>query len=297
MPINGEYTWSETTDKIEISIPLKGVSVKKVDVFTTSKQLKISYSPFLLDVNLFNDIDEDRSRAVLKNGMLKISLPKKEIELWNQLEFKGTKQEIQQRRAAALKEREEKVKRQDEQLAAKKVEEERRLTRQHMALEERERQRIDDIKAVEKEKAEEAMHKTFATAKAKANETDKKKKKKLDDVGVDSGVSNDTKQEHPPQDFSDSDDEEAEEIEENALPPPRTAVQTSFTHTPRLFKTPSRESTVKQEKEFILKNRDKNLKKNALLNVDAGIDDIVDPAWLNSVNSKVEKSIANARKD
>ena len=56
MPINGEYTWSETTDKIEISIPLKGVSVKKVDVFTTSKQLKISYSPFLLDVNTIKGV-------------------------------------------------------------------------------------------------------------------------------------------------------------------------------------------------------------------------------------------------
>ena len=290
MPINGGYTWSETTDKIEISIPLKGVSVKKVDVFTTSNQLKVSYSPFLLDVNLFNDIDEDRSRAVLKNGTLKISLPKKEVELWNQLEFRGTKQEIQQRRAAALKEREDKVKLQDEQLAAKKVEEERRLTRQHMALEERERQRIDDIKAAEKEKAEEAMHKTFT---AKANDNDKKKKSDC----VDCGVSNDTKREQPPQDCSDSDDEEeAEKIEEDVLPPPRAAVQTSFTHTPRLFKTPSRESTVKQEKEFIMKNRDKNLKKNALLNVDDDVDN-VDPAWLNSVNSKVEKSIANARKD
>jgi len=288
MPINGEYTWSETTDKIEISIPLKGVSVKKVDVFTTSKQVKVSYSPFLLDLTLYNDIDEDRSRAVLKNGTLKISLPKKDAEHWNQLEFKGTKQEIQQRRAAALKEREEKVKRQDEHLASKKVEEERRLTRQHMALEERERQRIDDIKAAEKEKAEEAMHKTFA-AKTKANEIEKKKKS---DGVDDCEVSTNTKQEHPPQDCSDSD--VADEIEEDALPPPRTAVQTSFTHTPRLFKTPSRESTVKQEKEFILKNRDKNLKKNALLN-DDGID--VDPAWLNSVNSKVEKSIANARKD
>ena len=248
MPINGEYTWLETTDKIELSIPLKGVSVKKVDVFTTSKQIKISYSPFLLDLDLFKDIDEDRSRAVLKNGTLRISLPKKEAELWNQLEFRGTKQEIQQRRAAALKDREEKVKRQDEQLAAKKVEEERRLTRQHMALEERERQRIDDIKAAEKKKAEEAMHKTFA-AKTKATEN---KKEKSD--GVDCGVStDDTKQEHPPQDCSDSDDEEAEEIEEDALPPPRTTVQTSFTHTPRLFKTPSRESTIKQEKEFIMR--------------------------------------------
>ena len=48
-------------------------------------------------------------------------------------------------------------------------------------------------------------------------------------------------------------------------PPPRQVVQGTFTHTPRLFKTPSRESTIKQEQQFIMKNRS-NLSKNVLLN-------------------------------
>ena len=42
-----------------------------------------------------------------------------------------------------------------------------------------------------------------------------------------------------------------------------------------------------------MKNRDKNFKKNALQKTMVWYEN-VDPAWLNSVNSKVEKSIANA---
>ena len=31
MPVTGEYTWSETDSHVEVAIPLKGVSSKKVD--------------------------------------------------------------------------------------------------------------------------------------------------------------------------------------------------------------------------------------------------------------------------
>ena len=153
MPISGQYTWSETASHIEIAIPLKGVSIKKVDVFTASNILKVSFAPFLLDLNLYKEIDEENSRAVFNNGTLNICLSKKESSetLWNQLCFEGTKQEIQQRRDKALAERSERVKKQMEKTAAKKVEEERMVFQQHMALEERERQRIDDKKAAGEE--------------------------------------------------------------------------------------------------------------------------------------------------
>ena len=52
------------------------------------------------------------------------------------------------------------------------------------------------------------------------------------------------------------------------IPAPRTASKVFFNYTPRLFKTPLRESTVKKETIFIAKNRP-HLKKNYLLNTDA----------------------------
>ena len=60
---------------------------------------------------------------------------------------------------------------------------------------------------------------------------------------------------------------------------PRSAVKATFKYTPRLFKTPSRESTIAQEEKFIIKNRP-FLRTNLLLNKD-GIDiSDTDPFWL-----------------
>ncbi|KAL7544394.1 hypothetical protein ACHAWF_007776 [Thalassiosira exigua] len=274
MPLSGEYAWSEADDHIVVQIPLKGVSPKKVDVFTASTILKVSYAPFLLDLNLLGEIDEDRSRAVLKNGTLRICLFKRDIRSWGQLCFEGSKELVKQRRQRSLKERDDRVRKQMEKVASKKVEEERMVLRKHMELEEKERRRLDQVKATEKRQAEDAMHDAFSRIQ-KDEVPDRQPVKKVqikEPTTVDTRIigAND----EPPQDCK-----EEQQENEPGMPPPRKPVRATFRHTPRLFKTPSRESTVKQEQEFIAKNRS-NLKKNALLNgVDVGD---ADPAWLNA---------------
>ena len=285
MPIAGQYTWSETDSHIEIAIPLKGVSIKKVDVFTASNILKVSFAPFLLDLNLYKEIDEENSRAVFKNGTLKICLSKKESgTLWNQLCFEGTKEEVQQRREMALTERSERVKKQMENAAAKKVEEERMVFQQHMALEERERQRLDAKKAAEKKQAEDAVHETFTQLTLQSNDNVSKSQSENSNcmsstegqrvlISADNTNNNEeprdstTKKESNQQedDSSSTKLDYSTEQQQQQQPPPRQVVQGTFTHTPRLFKTPSRESTIKQEQQFIMKNRS-NLSKNVLLN-------------------------------
>ncbi|KAL9187265.1 hypothetical protein ACHAXT_001368 [Thalassiosira profunda] len=284
MPVSADYSWSETEDCVELSIPLKGVSPKKVDVFTASTIVKVSFAPFLLDLNLHGEIDEERSRAVLKNGTLRIRLAKRQAGLWGKLCFEGTKEETKARRRKALEERDARVEERDARVQKKKVEEERMVFRQHMALEEKERQRLDDVKAAEKQRAEDEIYNTFSRLKDESNGeggSAQRATKKQVHFKPDDGVSGDpenateestTKSNEPPQDCSQEDDTQPEP----ELPPPRKATQATFRHTPRLFKTPSRESTVKQEQEFILKNRS-TLKGNALLNVDIGD---ADPAWL-----------------
>ena len=87
MPLSEEYTWSETNDTIEVVIPLKGVSSKKVDVFESYNALKVSYEPFLLDLKLYDEINKGETQAVFKKGTLKISLFKKNAgQLWGCLE-------------------------------------------------------------------------------------------------------------------------------------------------------------------------------------------------------------------
>jgi tetratricopeptide (TPR) repeat protein len=242
MPLSSEYTWSETNETVTISVPLKGVSHKTVDISTTSNILKINYKPFLLDLNLFQEIVEDKSKAVFIDGVLNICLTKKEYQLWGQLCFIGSKSETVARREKSLKLRDARTQQHLEMIATRKVHEERMMLREYMALEEKERQRMDDIKGLEKKNAEDAMFATFSTL------------REIKDDMVDDN--------------------------NDYLPPPiRKSLHATFRHTPRLFKTPLRESTQKKEEEFIIKNRSR-LRGNALLaDTDVGN---VDPVWLNS---------------
>lgn len=284
MPINGEYTWREFNDSVEVTIPLKGVSAKNVDVFTASTLLKVSYLPFLLDLNLFDEIDEDDSRAVRKNGELVVCLKKREVREWGQLCFEGSKEETRQRRCDTFRKRDEYVKRQMENVAAKKVEEERMVFRRHMALEANERNRLDDIKATEKKNAENKMFDAFSQLES-ARSCERSVDEKIACMTI-QDVTHPASNDHdlnPKKDAKLVLQECSEEISqfkdrvELDIPPPRRVVQTTIRNSSRLFKTPSRESTAKQEQEFIIKNRC-NLQKNALLN-DFDIGDS-DPVWL-----------------
>lgn len=253
MPLTGDYTWSESNKTVSLTVNLKGVSHKHVDVFVTSTVLKINFKPNLIDINLFDEIDEDASNAIFKDGELHICLAKKVHQLWGQLSFLGSKQQIAVRREKALKLHEDRIQHQREMAATRKVDEERMMLREHMALEEKERQRMDDIKDSEKKKAEDEMFDTFS------------KLSKSYEGSVGSSGSHG----------------------EVTMPPPRKPVHMQFRHTPRLFKTPSRESTKKQEQEFIIKNLSK-LRGNALLTTDADVSNI-DPVWLNSKGDEFYK--------
>ena len=144
---------------------------------------------------------------------------------------------------------------------------------------------MDHIKATEKKQAEDAMYDTFSRLQSeKSCETQPARDVHFklmsgavptNDLtnGVDTSLKKTTYANQEPQDCKEDDELEPEQ------PPPRKVVYTTFRHTPRLFKTPSRESTAKREQEFIFKNRS-NLKKNVLLN-DVDIGD-VNPVWLNS---------------
>jgi dyslexia susceptibility 1 candidate gene 1 protein len=135
---------------------------------------------------------------------------------------------------------------------------------QHMALEQKEQKRIDDAKEKEKRDAEELLYKAFSqmhSSSSSSRQTEKSGQKSIE-ISQELNVIN-------AQCFEDL-------VECDDLLP-RPIIRVAFRHTPRIFKTPSRESTAKRELEFILKNRT-SLKGNALLNAGTSICD-VDPMW------------------
>ena len=261
MPIQPKYTWRECSSKVELTVPLKGASPKIVDIILCSNHLKVSWPPYLLDLPLAENIDADsaESKALVKAGTLHITLVKlEEGKTWGNLLWEGTKEEINQRRMAAFAEREGRIQRQHEQAVSKRIENERMTLKMQMALEEDERQLIDDKKAAEKKAAEEALYKTLADLPAAGPAADNRTEQQLipddddddDDISVcnkstTTTATSSTTSRPPP----------LPNRQVSSIPPPRATIRATFKHTPRPFQTPARESTVTTEREFLLKNK------------------------------------------
>ena len=85
MPLTGDYSWTERNESVTVKIPLKGVSPAKVDIFVTSKLLKVNYAPYLVEVLLHGAINEKKHKAMVKDGVLNMILLKVEPGKWGQL--------------------------------------------------------------------------------------------------------------------------------------------------------------------------------------------------------------------
>jgi hypothetical protein len=65
MPISPSYTWDETELALEVVVSLPGASRAKSDVFATECMLKVNSSPYLLLIDLYDEVDDSRSAATL----------------------------------------------------------------------------------------------------------------------------------------------------------------------------------------------------------------------------------------
>jgi hypothetical protein len=83
--LGGEYTWKETAAAVHVRVQLKGCSAKAVDVFAADVYCKISYPPRLIELDLLHPVDEDAAQAKIKDGVLTLTLPKKQPETWGAL--------------------------------------------------------------------------------------------------------------------------------------------------------------------------------------------------------------------
>eukprot|EP01036_Dinobryon_divergens_P008309 gene8309-11093_t len=134
MPITGSYEYSEKNDRVKISIPLKGASPAKVDIFVTTSTLKVNYAPYLLDIILKGKIDAVRHKASVKDGILNITLFKIENALWGNLEAIVEDDEAIRIRKESVLIQENLEKDLNEKRRDKRIDDERISTRKQMAL-------------------------------------------------------------------------------------------------------------------------------------------------------------------
>lgn len=125
MPLSPRYSWKETCDCIIVTVPWSGKSIKKVDIYQTDQILKISHTPFLLDLTLFKPVDYVCCNAFHKHHDLILNLKKAKVGLWGKLIFDGNKEAITSCRQASIRRKEEDIKLRTEKARSNKVDEER----------------------------------------------------------------------------------------------------------------------------------------------------------------------------
>lgn len=307
MPISGQYSWEESQDDIIIYIPFRGKSIKKADLFVADRVLKVSHPPFLLDLNLNKEIQTKTCKAILKDSKLIINLKKISSGLWHKLVYDGkTKEELRKRRTDSIQRREEEIRQQHEDARSKKLEEERMTVQKQMDLNESEYQHIEDLKNKEKQEAEDGLYKSIANWSTDNNKKEVMKEQTIihssqklinveeNEEEKESNEEHDDKKQNHNDEVTNKKEENDEQnnIDESedifdctaisSLPAVRKASCLNFKHTPRVFKTPVRESTVLREKEFLVKNRPYLHKNKYLNNGESTTADVseVDPTWL-----------------
>lgn len=70
--------------------------------------LKVNFPPFLLLLDLHGPVDDEAASAVFADGSLTLTLSKVTPGPWPELEARGDKATLKQRRAASVQAREEK---------------------------------------------------------------------------------------------------------------------------------------------------------------------------------------------
>jgi dyslexia susceptibility 1 candidate gene 1 protein len=263
MPITGKYTWDQTQESVTISIPFKGKSLKKVDVFLAESVLKVSHPPFLLDLTFPNEVDVDRCRALHRSNCLFVYLQKLKPGLWDDISFHGSKDKVSARRREAIKKREDRLRSCHEKALLRRQKEERASLKNQMDLDQDEFQRIQSKKSHEKNEAEKAMYKSFE----EFQDSQHDKSKAICIVDQKSVQQRNEKLNL------------TKVPRQGKVPGIRAVAKLSFKHTTRIFKTPSRESTRVQEDKFIADNQPFLWSNKHFNNFGSDIADS-DPMWL-----------------
>ncbi|XP_071488741.1 dynein axonemal assembly factor 4-like [Diadema antillarum] len=237
-----DYTWEETETTVHITVPIKGNSSSKADIFSSDDYIKVNSPPYIFEVFLFGDVDDGRSVAQLGDSVITFKLTKKEPGTWGQLSSTGDKEKLKEKRQVAVTAAHKKAEEQREEKKREKREKEKFALNEQIRLENEEKEKIREIKEAEIQRVTMELEEWKKQTQEEPPGDDPNPAFRHDD-GDDEG--------------EDDDDDEEEVRDEKSLidklPPPRSRQNISVTFTPRVFPTPLRESRVQEEEEWLKK--------------------------------------------
>ncbi|KAI8833641.1 hypothetical protein BJ741DRAFT_690868 [Chytriomyces cf. hyalinus JEL632] len=152
--------FTETAERVFVSVPLNGVHSSKADIYANDSYIKINFPPFFYEADLLHQVDTEDSEAVVGDGCVKFNLRKVEDKLWGSLkpdDGELSAEEMKTRRADAFKRDHERVEKQKKEKAIKKREEHYRLIQEQLNVERAEKAKFEHARLEEQRAAEEGI--------------------------------------------------------------------------------------------------------------------------------------------
>lgn len=231
-----EFDWKQTDTHLKIDIPLKAVIKSKLNTFISSRYIKVSYEQKFLDVILLFPVDEKYSKCIIGPENVILELKKCQNAIyWETLEPVLSKTQRLELKKDLLEKSYQQIQKQSETENNLRAELKRTAIRKQIETDTKVRESIEKIKQHEK-------------SVALGDTKDWTENVKIKLVGYNGGVSD-----HSTQNSRKSEQNRSKLLKEpnNILPRQLKTVQVNFT--PRQFPTPSRESKLEEEREWLNK--------------------------------------------
>lgn len=224
-----DFDWNQTENTVTIKVPLK---CSKVDLFTSPTYIKCSYEQYFFEVFLSYPVVIEKSKCLLANESIVFELEKCEKKIWDELEIKLPKEEKLALKLKIINEEHNKL----QQICTKKVEQKAELKRtavkEQISLETKQRETIQNIKESEKQNALGDL-KVWQESTTLPEESSYVETIKAP-ITLKSNRENNKTLEKP-------------------IPKLRNTSTVEVSFTPREFPTPSRESRLEEENEWLKK--------------------------------------------
>ncbi|CAH0584517.1 unnamed protein product [Chrysodeixis includens] len=283
-----DYTWSQTNNVVHIRIPLNPVSHEKVDLFSTDKYIKASFSPFLFEVFLLHDVNIKKSKCMVNDDLITLDLVKYEEIAWESLEKELTKTEKHNIRQEVLEKCQEEAKQESEDKQVKKSQLDRFTVQQAMEIDNVQHNLMDSRRDAERKKAMDALEEWRVGTNDGHMDTDlraitapSQERRGVEIVELppsdDETDKKDEAENVPPLEASivlkekhqtnqsyatprkpiktpvksEYIEKKRQETAKRVLPRLRQTMELEIKHTPRTFPTPSRESTAHEEQAWL----------------------------------------------
>jgi hypothetical protein len=94
-PSEGKYTWSQTPEALTVTLPVRNVLLKNIEIIYTDLVLKVNVRSLnyvqVIDFPFEIEFDNPLNKVQLTDNYLEVFLIKSVPQLWHELQYSGLK--------------------------------------------------------------------------------------------------------------------------------------------------------------------------------------------------------------